>query len=293
MGTLTVGDFRNKYSHLGFSGGGLRCFWQGGALDVLRDRRRLEPDSVAATSGGALSAACFIACRGDDLLRVFSAHLKPQDHNFEIDGVDDDTEDLTPHQQLYRDVVEETLTDSACDQIASGPGFEVLLARPPRFLPLGPGAALTMVLYKLDKLIRSSPHGRFAKLAGARELRIDARQAAREGLLRDLVCLAASIPPVFEIRRWKGKSVIDAGTIENAPLPETINGAALVLLTRSYRNLPKVDGRTYIYPSEATPADKIDFTDADALERTYRQGQRDMEEILSQAGSGSAARHED
>ena len=172
------------------------------------------------------------------------------------------------------------LADGAGERVAQGPEFEVLLARPPSFLPDGIGAALTMALYEVDKIIRSTPHGRYAQAAGASGIRVDGRQAAREGRLPDLICIAATIPPVFRMKRWNGHAVIDAGTIDNAPLPQGHRGRTLVLLTRSYRNLPCEEGRTYIAPSHATPADKIDFTDADALDATYAQGRRDMQQIL-------------
>ena len=119
-----------------------------------------------------------------------------------------------------------------------------------------------MALYEADKLVRSKPHGCFAQALGAEEMRIDARHATRDGRLADLVCISATIPPVFRLKTWNGVAVIDAGTLDNAPVPRRRGGCTLVLLTRSYRNLPDVAGRTYLAPSHETPADKIDFTDA-------------------------------
>jgi predicted acylesterase/phospholipase RssA len=274
------GELADHYEQLTFSGGGLRCFWQGGALDELRRVREVAPRRVSAASGGALSAATVIAGCGEQLIETFCRHLESQESNVELEASADVT-NLTPHQHIYDAVVREVLSESACEAVAHGPRFDVLLCRPPRFLPKKLAALLTLVLYEADKLIRSSPHGRFAKWAGARPVRADARQAARDGLLPDLVCLAATIPPVFEIRDWQGVPVIDAGAIDNAPPPEPDEGRTLVLLTRSYRNLPDRERRTYLVPSEATPADKIDFTDAEALKRTYEQGRRDMRRFVA------------
>ena len=279
---MIVGRLEDSYDQISFSGGGIRCFWQGGALDALRAVRPLEPDRITAASGGALAGACFIAEQGPCLIDAFCKRLKKHDRNMHLE-LATDIKELTPHQQLYRDVVEEVLSPEACERVAQGPAFEVLLARPPKFLPKSIGAAVTMALYEIDKLIRSTPHGRYAEAAGAREIHVDARQAAREGRLTELVCIAATIPPVFGIKSWNGEPVIDAGTIDNAPLPRQHRGRTLVLLTRSYRNLPREKGRTYIAPSHATPADKIDFTDADALKATYAQGKRDMRQILENA----------
>ena len=279
---------QDRYEQLSFSGGGLRCFWQGGALDALRQECDIAAERIAAASGGALSAACFVADCGTRLIEAFCDRLERHDHNFEPELSTDPT-DLTPHQAIYRDVVSAVLDDEACEAVANGPAFEVLLARLPRWLPRKAGAAMTMAAYEIDKHMRSTPHGRYAEALGARELRVDGRQAARDGRLVELVCQAATIPPVFRMREWDGKPVIDAGTIDNAPLPDGDDGRTLVLLTRSYRNLPQVAGRTYLCPSHATPADKIDFTDAEALRATYWQGRRDIEDLLARRG-GSRTR---
>lgn len=282
MSEMLIGRLEDSYEQLSFSGGGIRCFWQGGVLDELRDVRQLKPERIAAASGGALAAACFIAERGQRLLECFSDRMRRQQDNLHFE-MTTDIRELTPHQQLYRDVVEEVLSDSASEQVANGPEFHILLARPPKFLPNKIGAAVTMALYEADKLIRSTPHGCFAQALGAEEMRIDARQAARDGRLADLVCIAATIPPVFRLKTWNGVAVIDAGTLDNAPVPRRRGGCTLVLLTRSYRNLPDVVGRTYLAPSHETPADKIDFTDAHALKATYEQGRKDMQSILAQS----------
>lgn len=275
------GRLEDHYEQLSFSGGGLRCFWQGGALDALRENRTLAPSRIAAASGGALAAACFISGSGDRLLDAFRQRLRDPKHNVRPEATLDGR-NIAPHEQIYSDVVDDVLDTEACKAVAEGPQFEVLLASPPQWLPVTVAAALTMILYEADKLVRSTPHGRWAQVAGARELRIDARQAAREGKLAKLVCKAATIPPVFDLKTHRGQPIIDAGTLDNAPVPDGDAGNTLILLTRSYRNLPEVAGRTYLFPSSGTAADKIDFTDAEALGDAYSQGRRDIEGLLAQ-----------
>ncbi|TFY98822.1 patatin-like phospholipase family protein [Ramlibacter rhizophilus] len=277
------GKLDDHYEQLSFSGGGLRCFWQGGALDSLQEVFTMAPARIAAASGGALAAACFISGRGGKLIDAFCDRLRRHDRNVAPDAVLDGRK-LTPHERIYREVVADVLDRQACEAVAEGPQFEVLLAEPPRWLPAAAAATLTMVLYEADKHIRSTPHGRWARAAGARELRVDGRQAAREGSLVELICKAATIPPIFDMRERRGRPVIDAGTIDNAPMPRGSSGSTLVLLTRSYRKLPEVEGRTYLFPSHATEADKIDFTDADALHAAYSQGRKDIEQLLAQRG---------
>lgn len=56
-----VGSIGGPFSQLVMSGGGLRCLWQGGFLDIARDPLALSPQRVIGVSGGALSAARFLA----------------------------------------------------------------------------------------------------------------------------------------------------------------------------------------------------------------------------------------
>ncbi len=287
MESVIHGQLHDAYEQLSFSGGGIRCFWQGGALDALRSNHELAPERIACTSGGALAGACFVADRGSKLVEAFCNQMNDYDRNLEI-GTGECPTEATPHQLIYRRVVDELIDTEAEQAIADGPAFEVLLARPPDWLPIKLAAAATMFMYEVDKKLRSTPHGKYAEAVGANEMRVDARAAARRGTLKDLICQAATIPPVFDMRKWDGNLVIDAGTVDNAPMPNPNSGRTLVLLTRDYANLPNVEGRTYLKPSSATPADKIDFTDADALQATYRQGRNDVEAMLAKQAEVSA-----
>lgn len=109
---------------------------------------------------------------------------------------------------------------------------------------------------------------------------VDARQAARERKLVSLICNAAVIPPVFKLQGWNGNKVVDGGLACKAPLPTPDYGRTLVLLTRRFRNLPKHPRRVYAQVSRSTPADKLDFTKRDDLERTWCLGQEDGKAYL-------------
>ena len=98
----------------------------------------------------------------------------------------------------------------------------------------------------------------------------------------ELICNAAVIPPVFNLQGWDGRPVIDGGMVNAAPMPEPDEGETLVLLTRSYRNLPRHPAKTWIEPSDETPADKLDFTDPSKLRRTWELGREDGKRFLEQ-----------
>jgi predicted acylesterase/phospholipase RssA len=268
-----------------FSGGGTRCFWFGGFLEVVQAPLGLTPKRIAGVSGGALSAACYIAGRERKLLSVMGAAFDGLDRNIRLHKIDEQ-EGVTPHQRIYREVVSETLDAEAVEAIADGPIFEVLLAHPPSTNFPKLSTAPMMLAYQLELAIRSNPHMGWPELLGVRQVLADGRQAARDGRLVDLICNAAVIPPVFNVQRWDGEHVIDGGMASKAPIPHETSRRTLILLTRIYRNAPaQADGRIYVMPSRETPADKIDFTSREKIERTWELGARDARRFLDGPGA--------
>ena len=273
-----------RFDQIVFSGGGTRCFWHGGFLSVAGGIEAMRPARISGVSGGALSAAAWISGH-DDRCREVMRDAFVRNHS----NIDPASDNLTPHQELYRQVVSDTLAGDAIDAIAQGPAFQVTLGCPPKGLPPRAGAALAITLYELDHAVRSSPHIRFSHVCGLRPLRVDARKAARGGKLIDLICAAATIPPVFDIPVWEGQPVIDGGTTDKAPMPHPDKGETLLLLTRRYRNLPRIAGRTYVQPSRTVEADKIDFTDPHKIDATWKQGVGDGEQWLENRARAAEA----
>ncbi|SHH66712.1 patatin-like phospholipase family protein [Marivita hallyeonensis] len=261
------------FDQLVFSGGGLRCFWQGGFLEVVRDAISLDPTRITGVSGGALAACCFVARKGRTLLDVMTDRFAETSSNIAWDTFDEDG--VTPHQRLYRECVEEVLDQEARRAIADGPSLIILLGHPPlTSAPKLSGTAATLA-YEAELHTIASPHFNWAEKMGLTSSRVDARVAARDGTLHDLISAAAVIPPVFEPPTWDGTPVVDGGMADQAPMPDPDEGDTLVLLTRHYSGLTKVDGRTYLEPSEPCPVDKIDFTDPDKLRDTWACGEAD------------------
>lgn len=265
------------FDQIAFSGGGIRCFWHGGFLCEVGNYDDLCPERVTGVSGGALSAAAWIGAREQDLYDLMREAFRINDANIRATR-----KNLTPHETIYRAVVSTTLDDEAIGRIAEGPDFDVAVSVPPRWMPAGAAAAFYAVLYQLDQRTRATPHLVLPCKAGLRQLRIDARQASRDGKLVDVICAAATIPPVFTVPEWEGSRVLDGGMCEKVILPDPDEGESLVLLTRRYRNLPSEPRRTYVQPSRTVAADKIDFTCEDKVTRTWEQGQADARDWLAQ-----------
>lgn len=261
-----------------FSGGGLRCFWQGGFLTRLTQDMSFAPERVTGVSGGALAGAAWIAGIERRLLDTMCDAFERRDTN--IDLFEADENGITPHQELYCDVVNRVLDEEATRKVAEGPAFQIQIAHPPETgLATLTGTALAAT-YEAELHIVGSPHFNWAEKMGLTSNLIDANAAARDGRLADLVSAAAVIPPVFEPPLWEGRRVVDGGMADQAPMPVPDKGETLVLLTREYKKLPDVAGRTYVWPGRETPADKIDFTDPQKLRDTWALGERDAERYL-------------
>lgn len=262
-----------------FSGGGLRCFWQGGFLTRLEQVRKFTPERVTGVSGGAMAGAAWIAGIEDRLLDVMCDAFEKRDHNLDLFAADE--QGITPHQRIYCDVVETVLDEAAKERVANGPAFQIQIAHPPSTdHPTMTGTALAAA-YEAELHIVGSPHFDWAEKMGLTSQLVDANQAARDGRLVELINAAAVIPPVFEPPLWGDRRVVDGGMADQAPLPDPDEGETLVLLTRPYKKLPDVPGRVYVWPSEETPADKIDFTDPQKLRDTWALGEQDAEAYLN------------
>lgn len=271
----------HPYDQVVFSGGGLRCFWQGGFVEALEADRPLRPARVSGVSGGALAGACWLAGRERDLLRTMTAAFARQDGNTRWHGREGDG--LTPHQRIYRQVVEEVLDGEAQRRVAEGPAFQVLIAHPPASSGAATAGTFAAFLYELELHWKKSPVFSWPKLAGVGSTLVDARACAAEGRLAELVVAAATIPPIFDCPLWDGRPVIDGGMVSQVPFPEPDHGRTLVLLTRDYDDLPRAEGRSFAAPSKETPADKIDFSDPRKIDRTWDLGERDGRAFLGRA----------
>ncbi|MBM9593315.1 patatin-like phospholipase family protein [Roseitranquillus sediminis] len=273
---------RTRFDQLVFSGGGTRCFWQGGFLHVLRRELPLEPARISGVSGGALSASCFVPHLGLRLLDEMTRAFADQDSNVDLHQVVHPETPQTPHQRIYREVVSKVIDAEAERKIAEGPAFQVLIAHPPDDDMSALTGTASMAAYEAELHLVSSPHFNWAERCGLTTSFVDARAAAAEGKLVDLVCAAATIPPLFDIATWEDRPVVDGGMADQAPMPSPDEGRTLVLLTRRYDNVPDVAGRVYVSPSDETPADKIDFTDPAKIRRTWDLGERDALAFLNQ-----------
>jgi len=264
---------KGQFDQIIFSGGGTRCAWHGGFIEAVRKPLALAPKRIAGVSGGALSAAGFIGEHGRELLSIMGDGMDRVDDNLDLEG--DEPGGWTPHQAVYCQVVRNTITPETIEKVANGPEFQVLLSHPPSTDKPKWSTLPLLFTYQADLLFRSTPFMKWPEQMGLTTELIDARQAAADGKLVDLICNAAVIPPVFNIQEWAGKNVADGGLGCKAPIPEPDEGRTLILLTRRFRNLPSDPRRIFVQVSRETPADKLDFSDRQSMEKTWEMGYHD------------------
>lgn len=270
--------------NLVFGGGGARCFWEAGFVDVLRKETGLSPRSVSAVSGGSVVAASFIA-RNLDLLREnMRAEFERIDRNVRPKAAVA-SRAILPHCKAYHRAIERSFCEAAMERIRAGPEFWVQITRPPASWPHSLAIGVSAVVHEAERLARRTPHGRWCQKLGLRAEQVDARTVASAGELAELLIASGCIPPFIPLQQWKKRPALDGSLLDNAPVARFAAGelrgeTSLVMVTRRYRNLPRRKNRIYVKPSKNLPADKLDFADEDAIEEALKLGIADGERFL-------------
>lgn len=267
------------YDQIVFSGGGLRCFWHGGWLQEAGTRWRFAPARVTGTSGGALSAAAFLANREAFLFERFSRALRRTDSNVTLEDATNDEDGRSPHQRVYEAIVEDVIDEDAQARIADGPAFQICVSTPGTSSAPTVRAVVGGAIYEAEQVVAPTPRPRLSAVVGLERRLIDGRKAARNGDLPELIRMAATVPPAFAPDKWGDEPIYDGGMVDKAPLPDPDEGRTLILLTKQFRALPEDaegDRITYVSPGdEILSGGKLDFTDPALVKEAWDQGRRD------------------
>ena len=243
----------------------------------VESRHRFDAARITGSSGGALSAAAWIADREGDLRDRFRHSLERQDVNITVGDLDE-CDGRSPHQRIYAEIVRDVIDARAMAAIADGPAFQISVSTPGSGIGATAKALAAGTIYQAEQIVSPTPRPRLSAIAGVEQRLIDARQAARDGTLPDLIRMAATVPPAFRPDEWGGEPVFDGGMVDKAPLPEPDRGRTLVLLTKRFHSLPDDDGGRIEYVSpgdDVLSGSKLDFTDPDLLQQAWRRGRED------------------
>jgi pimeloyl-ACP methyl ester carboxylesterase len=273
------------FDALAFAGGGNRCYWQGGFYEAVADRLGLPPKLSVGVSAGAFACIYSALAIGPRVRELVLAACGPQRKNFDFAAWCAGGP-LCPVGPMYRALLEDLLDDAALARLKQQTDLFIAVARLPFGLPALLGAAIGIGAYQIEKHLLHPVHPRFGRALGFRAEFIRVRDLASAGELRDAIIASGCVPPFMPRVLVGGKPGFDGGLVDNAPVGplepvEAAGGRTLVLLTRSYRQVPKVPGRTYVQPSRPIGAKQFDITNPGAIRAAYELGLQDGKAFMA------------
>ena len=261
-----------------FAGGGNRCYWQGGFYEAAADRLG-SPSLAVGVSAGAF--ACIYSLLGigarvrDRVLAACGPHLKNVDLAAWRAGGP-----LYPVGTLYRALLDAVIDDVALARLQRLVDLRIAISRLPRYLTPRVGAAVGIGAYQVEKQLLHPVHPRLGRKLGFRAEFVAVREIRSAGALCDLIVASSGVPPFMPIVEIGGQPAFDGGLVDNVPVQplmpiEAAGGRTLVLLTRRYRHVPEVPGRTYVQPSRRIRTKQFDVTNPDGIRDAFELGLAD------------------
>jgi len=262
-----------------FAGGGNRCYWQGGFWEAAREALALEPRLVTGVNNGAWAACYSLAGIGPSVRRDVISACESATRNVDWKGWRAGGA-LFPVGPLYRQLLENHLTEAVLADLRAKTDLQILIARPPGHLPQGLAVALGIGLYQIEKKVIAPVHPKGGKWLGFTPEFVRLRQTVDRAAWVDAMLASASVPPMVPVGIIAGAPAMDGGMVDNVPVQpleaiEAQGGRTLVMLTRRYRKLPQIRGRTYIQPSVTPPVSQFELTNPGGIRTAYETGLKD------------------
>lgn len=271
-----------------FAGGGNRCYWQGGFYEAAAERLGLAPKLVVGASAGAF-AACYSLLGAGRRVRELviggcGDHLK----NFDL-AAWRRGEPLCPVGAMYRELLVNIIDEAALAQLNAATDLRLAIARLPRWVSPVTGAALGIAAYQLEKKLLHPVHPHFGRKLGYRSEFVRVRELAKAEPLQSALMASAGVPPFMPVTLVAGHPAFDGGLVDNVPVEpldevEATGGRSLVLLTRVYKQIPSIAGRTYAQPSEKVGVGQFDITNPDGIRSAYELGLKDGDAFARKMG---------
>lgn len=276
------------FDAIAFAGGGNRCYWQGGFYEAAAQRLGLAPDLVVGASAGAFAACYSLLGLGDRVRELViggcGGHLK----NFDL-AAWRRGEPLCPVGPMYRALLANVIDEAAVARLNALTDLRLAISRLPRGLSPVAGAALGIAAYQLEKKLLHPVHPRFGHRLGYRAEFVRVRDMAQPEPLRLALMASGGVPPFMPVTLVGGRPAFDGGLVDNVPVEplreiEAAGGRTLVLLTRVYKRIPKIDGRTYVQPSEKIGVGQFDITNPGGIRAAYQLGLKDGDAFAASLG---------
>ena len=198
-------------------------------------------------------------------------------------------EPLCPVGSLYRTLLETVIDEPAFTRLNAATDLRLAISRLPRWLSPVTGAALGIAAYQLEKKLTHPVHPRFGRKLGYTPEFVRVRDLAAAEPLRHALMATSGVPPFMPVTLVGGRPAFDGGLVDNVPVEplaeiEAAGGRTLVLLTRVYKRIPSIAGRTYTQPSEKVGVGQFDITNPDGIRAAYELGLRDGDAFAASMG---------
>ena len=185
--------------------------------------------------------------------------------------------DLAAMRRAIRGMVAAT---SEPDYMRHDTDFHIAVTRLPRGLPPILGSALGIGAYQLEKHLFAPVHPQFGRRLGFTAEFVRVRAMTAPNQLADALMASSGVPPFMPITQVGGRPAFDGGLFDGVPVApltpiEAAGGRSLVLLTRLYKELPQVNGRTYVQPSRRLRVKQFDLRDPAGIRDAYELGLKD------------------
>jgi predicted acylesterase/phospholipase RssA len=260
------------FDSLILQGGGCRCFFTLGFLEVATQAGAFpEVRQIATVSASAAMACAHLIDGHRSALEIFAAGVRKNPKNFYVSRLLRG-ERPTPHYDMYRAALIEAIPDVHFARIRdSAIRLRILVSH-----SRGTSRTVATLLGALSILTQQRPPGLDYNV-------IDAQTLPDRLALVDAVLASSAFPPFTPLPELHGRPIIDGGAIEPIPLSALDRKTAqrpLILLTRPRPVRPLPPGLHYVAPPVDLNLAIWQYADEPGLRRVYEMGLRCGEAFL-------------
>jgi predicted acylesterase/phospholipase RssA len=272
------------FAGLAYAGGGNRCYWQGGFYETVAPRIGLKPRRVVGASAGA-GAMLYNALGAGPTVREMLREACTG-RTSEVDWTTFRRGGrLFPVAQMYRGMLASLFTPERLATLKAQADFLIAISRPPRFWPLPVITTIGIGAYQLEKRLRRPVHPTVGRKLGFRPDLIRIADCADPEALVDALMASAAVPPFMPAGKIGARAALDGGLVDSAPAwalaeMEAAGEQTLVLLTRPFAEVPQVENRTYVRPSQVIPVSQFTIRNWEGIRFAYELGVKDGEDFL-------------